>query len=170
MLGSRKAVALSAVMMLTACPPSSNKPSIIIRATAGTDNTTICVKGSGFTQNGPIRVTMLMPPYTLNNGQPGPNPLANQPFGNTTAQSDGSYRATFNLSGRQEAICSVAASQSGPSQPILFVVDQTTSATAASALPPGFMCGFQQAQPPPPPPPPSPIPVPSPFGDPTACQ
>lgn len=91
-----------------------------------------------------------MPTYTVN-GQPGPNPLANAPFGNTTADSGGNFQQTASLSGRGEAVCAGT-----PSDPVLFLVDQTTVGIGAASLPPGFMCGN--------------LPAPQPFGDPSTCR
>jgi len=154
------------VCMLAACPNPSTNPAIVVRATISGSNTTICIKGSGFTSNGTYRVSMTMPPYTVN-GQAGPNPLVNPPFGNGTALSSGGFQQTLNLGGNS-AVCGVLSGQNAPSQPVLLVVDQTTFTGGAAALPPGFMCGSQATLSPPGPP--TPIPPPPPFGDPSACQ
>jgi hypothetical protein len=155
---------MSLVCMLVGC--TNSQPSIIVRATVNNNTTSLCVKGSGFTPNGPLRLSVTMPPYSLN-GQPGPNPIANAPFGNATAQSNGGFQLTTSI-GPLSAVCSVLQNQNAPSEPVLLVLDETTLTGGAAGLPPGFMCGSQQSLTPPGPP--TPIPPPPPFGDPSACQ
>jgi hypothetical protein len=111
---------------------------------------------------------VIMPSYTVN-GQAGPNPIANSPFGNWTALSSGGYQQIISIDARTQDVCSTVAGQSAPAQPVLSLVDQTTLAAASATLPPGFMCG-SQIPPPPAAPTPAPIPPPAPFGDPSACQ
>jgi|SRR5580704_1538552 hypothetical protein len=160
--------------MLAGCTNTNLKPSVIIAASVNGANTTICVKGSGFTPNGPIRSSLLMPDYTVN-GQPGPNPIASSPFGNGTANSNGGFQQTMSLSARG-ALCSMHKNQIPPpewqpasSEPVLTLVDQTTLSATAAALPPGFLCGAQQRLPPPSSSSHAYSPA-RPFGDPSACQ
>lgn len=157
---------LPLVFAFVSCNPT-NKPTIIVQATISNGTTNLCIKGSGYTSNGPLRVSMTMPPYTIG-GNPGPNPLVNPPFGNATASSSGGFQQTTALGGTSAAVCGVLMGQTAPSGPVLLVVDETTLAAGAAVLPPGFMCGSQENLQPPGPP--SPIPPPPPFGDPSACH
>jgi len=154
------------VSVLISCNPT-NKPTIIVQATINNGVTNLCIKGSGYTANGPLRVSMTMPTYTIG-GNPGPNPVANPPFGNATATSSGGFQLITSLSGASSNVCDVFQGQTAPSEPVLLVVDETTLGTGAAGLPPGFMCGSQQTVSPPGPP--TPIPPPPPFGDPSACH
>lgn len=142
-------VILVILCILTSCSNNS-KPSIVVAATMANGVSTVCVKGTGYTSNGGVRITMLMPPYTIN-GSAGPNPIANAPFGTYTASPSGTYQQKMNLGGSSQAVCTGT-----PSQPVLFLVDQTTLGVGAAGIPPGFMCGN--------------LPAPPPFGDQSACQ